>query len=346
MITAPPAAVQTVARVRRRGAARARAVSTALALAVLVMFALSLCVGDYPIPPGELIASLTARGTPAVDYVVHRLRLPRAELAVLAGAAFGLAGTIFQQVVRNPLASPDVIGVSSGASAGAIALIVLAGASGPLLSAGALVGALLTAAAIYLLAWRRGVTGHRLALVGVGIAAGLNGVVSFFLTRTDVKVAAEGLLWLTGSLYGRADHVAPLAAAMAVLVPAAFLLGRSLRALRLGDDSARGLGVDAERRRRALLLVAVALTGAATAATGPIAFVAFVSGPIAARLTRGGAPGLLPAALVGALITLTADFAAQHLIPGTQVTVGVVTGAVGAPYLLWLLAVADRGGQR
>ncbi|MEW2360223.1 iron chelate uptake ABC transporter family permease subunit [Spirillospora sp. NPDC029432] len=340
----PATAVRAVARARTRGTARARAVCALLVPAGLAMFLLSLSVGDYAIPLPDLAASLTARGTPAIDYVVHRLRLPRAELAVLVGAAFGLSGAIFQKVVRNPLASPDIIGITAGASTGAVALIVLAGASGLALSAGALGGALLTSALIYLLAWRQGVTGYRLALVGIGVASALTGVVSYLLTRTEVKVAQEGLVWLTGSLYGRADRVLPLAVAMAVLVPAAFALGRTLRALQLGDDAARGLGLDAERTRLALLAVGTGLAGAATAAAGPVAFVAFLSGPIAARLTRGGGLGLLPAALVGVLITLVADFAAQHMLGGTQLTVGVVTGAVGAPYLLWLLAVSNRGG--
>ncbi|MEV0612359.1 iron chelate uptake ABC transporter family permease subunit [Nonomuraea sp. NPDC050404] len=343
--SATAADVAVVVRVRRRGAGRVWVVSGGLGLAVLAAFLLTMVVGDHAIPLPDLIASLTGHGSKGVDFIVHRLRLPRAVLAVLAGVAFGLSGAIFQRVVRNPLASPDVIGVTSGASVAAVLGITVGGLSGLSLSAAALGGSVLSTAAIYALAWRRGISGYRLALIGVGVAAGLSGVVSYLMTRADIRVATEALLWLTGSLNGRGHQVGPLGLALVVLVPAALALGRTLYGLQLGDDTARGLGLNVERGRIALLLTGVALVGAATAAVGPVAFVAFVSGPIALRLTGGGRPDLLPAGLVGALVVLLSDFAAQHALGGTQLPVGVVTGVVGAPYLLWLLVVSNRTGR-
>ncbi|MBK1786670.1 iron chelate uptake ABC transporter family permease subunit [Prauserella sp. ASG 168] len=335
-----------MARARLRERARVGSVTTALAIAALAAFLAALSYGDFSISLPDLLASLTGQGLPTVDYVVHRLRLPRAVTGLLVGIAFGLAGVLFQRLLRNPLASPDVIGVTSGASASAVLSILLFGASGAALSGSALAGALLTAALIYTLAWQRGISGYRLVLIGIGISAGLSSLVSFLMTRADLSAAEQALVWLTGSLYLSSwDTVVPLTACLAVLVPAALVLARALPRLQLGDDTARGLGLPVERSRLGLLVVAVCLAGVATAAAGPVAFVAFVSGPIAARLIGGARPAVVPAALVGALVTLVSDFVAQHLLGGHQFPVGVVTGAVGAPYLLWLLAMTNRAGR-
>jgi iron complex transport system permease protein len=338
-------AVEAVVAARRRGAVRSRSVSLLLLLAIVVVFAASLAVGDFPVPIGDLPGLLFGDGVGRAAYVVTELRLPRAVTGLLVGVAFGTAGALFQRLLRNPLASPDVIGVTQGASAAAVVAIVLFGAAGPVVSAAALAGALLTGAAIYLLSRRGGVHGYRLVLVGVGIGAMLTSVVSYLMTWADVTLAQQALIWLTGNLNARTwDHAGPLAAALVVLVPAALLLGRTLTGLQLGDDTAAGLGLRVERSRLALLVVAVALAAFATAAAGPIAFVAFVANPIATRLVGGARAGLVPAALTGALVVLLGDFAAQHLL-GEQLPVGVVTGAVGAPYLLWLLATANRAGR-
>jgi iron complex transport system permease protein len=322
-------------------------VTIALAVAVLAMVALTLSYGEFQISLPDVVRSLLGQPTPpGVDYIMHSLRLPLALTGTLVGLALGLAGAIFQQLTRNPLASPDVIGVSSGASAAAVLAILVAGATGTQVSIAALLGALLTTAVIYLLSWQRGVSGYRFVLIGIGVAAALNSVTSFLLTRSDVRVASDALVWLTGSITGRTwTQVRPLAVAVVLLMPAALLLGRSLAGLQLGDDLARGLGLRVERSRLALLLVAVGLAGSATAAAGPVAFVAFVAGPIAARLVGGGRPVLFPAGLVGALVVLVADFIGAHLLGPTEFPAGVITGVVGTPYLLWLLATSNRTGR-
>ncbi|MFD8496460.1 FecCD family ABC transporter permease [Amycolatopsis sp. NPDC059657] len=337
-------AVGTIRAVRRRGFVRSRSVSLVLCLAVAAIFALSLAVGDFEVPLGDLPAILFGDGSGRAAHVVLELRLPRALTGLLVGIALGMGGALFQRLLRNPLASPDVIGVTQGASASAVTGIVLFGASGALVSAAALAGALLAGLTIYLLARRGGVSGYRLVLIGVGVGAALSSVISYLMTWADTTLAQQALVWLTGNLNGRGwDHVAPLAVALAVLVPAALLSSRALIGLQLGDDTAAGLGLRVERTRMLLLLIAVALAAFATAAAGPVVFVAFVANPIASRLT-GARGGLVPAALTGALVVLLADFTAQHLL-GPQMPVGVVTGAVGAPYLLWLLATANRAGR-
>jgi len=336
-----------VATARRREFSRARTVAAVLAAVVVALFALTLSYGSFQVSLPDVVKSLLGQPTPAqVDYIVQTLRLPRAIVGTLTGLAFGFSGAIFQQLIRNPLASPDVIGVTSGGSAAAVLSIVLFTASGAVISVIALTGALATALLIYLLAWRKGVGGYRFVLVGIGVGAALGGLTSFLLTRADVRVAQDALIWLTGSLNGRTwADVRPLTVGVIILVPLALLLGRALAGLQLGDDVAKGLGLPVERSRIALLLVGVCLAGTATAAAGPIAYVAFMSGPIAARLVGGGRPVLLPAGLFGAALVLAADFIGAHLLGETQFPVGVVTGVIGAPYLLWLLATANRSGQ-
>ncbi|GAA2507750.1 FecCD family ABC transporter permease [Winogradskya humida] len=340
--------MSVVAATRRHESRRARTVTIGLAVALVALFALSLSYGSFQVSLPDVVRSLLGQPTPPqVDYIVQTLRLPRALVGVLAGIAFGLAGAIFQQLLRNPLASPDVIGVTSGATTAAVLSIVVFSTSGPVLSLVALGGALITALLIYLFAWRGGsVGGYRFVLVGIGIGAAMAGLTSFLLTRADVRAAQEALIWLAGSLNGRTwDNVVPLAIASLILVPGAVLLGRPLTGLQLGDDVARGLGLHVERGRLLLLIVGVCLAGTATAAAGPISYIAFMSGPIAARMVGGGRPVLLPAGLVGAVIVLAGDFIGSHLLGPAQFPVGVVTGVIGAPYLLWLLATANRTGR-
>ncbi|MGE3285531.1 MAG: FecCD family ABC transporter permease [Pseudonocardia sp.] len=347
---APVAVEERVAAHVRRGRATARTrrltIALVLAAGVATVAAVSLCVGESLISLPDVLSTLAGQGSRSTNYVILELRLPRVITAILVGIGFGMSGAVIQSLLGNPLASPDVIGISTGASAAAVVGIVVFGLAGLGVSAAALAGALLTAAAMYLLAWRNGVTGYRLILVGIGLAALLLSVVSYFMTRAQVTSASEALVWISGSLAGRNwSQAVPLAIALAVLVPATALLGGVLGMLGLGDDAAKGLGVPVQQVRLGLLVGAVAIAGVATAATGPIAFVALLAAPIGRRLAADGGPALLPSALVGALIVLVADFAAQHA-PGLPVLpVGVLTGAIGAPYLLFQLAAMNRGGR-
>ena len=330
---------------RRAESVRARRVSVVLAVVGVVAFCVSLSVGDFPIPLADVVPALVGLGTDDAEFIVGTLRLPRALAAVLVGAAFGVSGAIFQALARNPLASPDIIGITAGASTAAVALIVLASAPAVVVSLGSFAGALATATAIYLLAWRQGVSAYRLVLVGIGLGAMLASVTSYLLTRAEIFDAARATVWLTGSLNGRGwDQIRPVAVALAVLVPAALVLARQLRVLQLGDDTAAGLGVPVERIRAALVVVGVGLAAVATAAAGPIAFVAFVSAPIARRLVRSPLT-IVPAALTGAVLVLVADLVARRLFAPTELPVGIVTGIIGAPYLLWLIARANRIGR-
>lgn len=337
--------VAVVRAVRRRGRARTSVVSVVLAGVVVVLAIVTACLGGFTVAFVDVVRIIAGADIPGATFIVQEVRLPRLLTGLGAGAAFGVSGAIFQTLVRNPLASPDVIGITAGASAAAVFAITQLGMNPGHAAPVAVAGAFAAAGLIYALAWRGAVSGQRLILVGIGVAAVLNSVTGWALTRAEVTDASEALVWITGSLNGSTWNRLPLLWwPLLVLLPVAGLLGKRLRALQLGDDAAAGLGVRIEPSKAWLIAVAVCLAAVATAAAGPVAFVAFLAGPIARRLTGGGGLALVPSALVGAVIVLAADFAGAQLF-GTRLPVGVITGVLGAPFLLWLLAMANRVGR-
>lgn len=348
--TPPPAAgagrvhVATIVAGRRARHRRHAVATVALGILLLVLFAVALMIGNTFYPLDDVIRVILGETVPGASFTVGELRLPRAVLAVLAGFAFGIAGVSFQTMLRNPLASPDIIGISNGAGAAAVIGIVVLSLDGPLVSLLALGGAIVTAGAIYLLSIKNGFAGTRLILIGIGIAAMLQSVISYVLSRAaswDIQTAMQ---WLTGSLNSASwERVLPLAVAAVIILPLMLSQGRALGALQLGDDSASGLGVRVNATRLLFILGAVAMLAFATAATGPIAFVAFMAGPIAARITGPGANLLLPSAFIGAVLVLGGDLLGQFAF-GERYPVGVITGVLGAPYLIYLLIRTNRSG--
>lgn len=310
-----------------------------LAVALIALFWLRVLGGDYTITFGDFWRIVLGKQIPGASFILTESKLPRACESVLVGVALGVGGAIFQTTLRNPLASPDVIGVSMGASAVAVLGIVVWSASGWGLAALALVGAVGTALLVRSLAGNG--AGQRLVLVGVTAAAGLSAVIQYLFTRADVYDAQLALRWMTGSVSDASwPTIRVLAVVLVVLLPATALAARSARALELGDEVAAGLGVG-QRRADVLLLCAVLLVAAATAAAGPVAFVAFVAGPIA-RALNGGRVTFVGAALVGGAVTIAADYVGAYAFHDVNLPVGVVTGAFGAPFLLWLLTASRR----
>ncbi|MEV4545627.1 FecCD family ABC transporter permease [Micromonospora echinaurantiaca] len=325
---------------------RALVVGAGCALLAAALGVLALGSGDYPMSAADVLRTLTGGGSPAEEFIVTELRLPRLVTAVCVGAALALAGAVFQSLVRNPLGSPDVLGFTQGASTGAL-LVVVAGGSSLALGAAAVAGGLVTGVLVHALAWRHGLPGFRLILVGIGVTAILTGVNGYLLTRAPLMDAARAVLWLTGSLDGRGwVNALPLLVALAVLVPVVFLgCGPALRMIELGDDAASALGVPVERVRLLLLGAAVLLVSLAAAAAGPVSFVALTAPHLARRLTRAPGPNLLPAMAVGAALLVGADQVAQRAFSGHQLPVGVVTGVIGGGYLVWLLATERKAGR-
>ncbi|WP_405012647.1 FecCD family ABC transporter permease [Kitasatospora sp. NBC_01539] len=338
--------VLTAGRLSVRFRPRALVAAASCLLLAAAVSVLTLGSGDYPISPQQVLRTLVGGGTPAEDFVVNELRLPRVVTALLVGAALALAGALFQSLVRNPLGSPDVLGFTQGAATGALVVVVVGGSS-LALAGGAVAGGLATGAAVCALSWRGGLHGGRLIMVGIGTAAVLSGVNGYLLTRAQLMDAARAVLWLTGSLDGRGwDDALPLLVAMAVLVPVVLLgCGRALQGLELGDDTATALGVRVGRLRLLLLAAAVLLAALAAAAAGPVSFVALTAPQLARRLTRSPGPNPAVSLCTGAALMVTADFAAQRLVAGHQLPVGVVTGLLGGGYLLWLLAAERRAGR-
>ncbi|ATL26705.1 FecCD family ABC transporter permease [Streptomyces formicae] len=338
--------------IRTRGGLSVRLdVRTAVVVALLLVAALAASVvligtGDFPIPAADVVRTLLGNGNAGQEFIINDLRLPRVLVGLLVGAALGLGGALFQSIARNPLGSPDVLGLGQGSTAGALTMIVLFQGDAVEVAGGALVGGLVTGLAIYLLAWKRGVHGYRLVLVGIGVSAFMTAVNGYLLTKADFVDAARAVVWMTGSLNGRDwDQVWPLLALCAVLVPLVLVYGRPLRMLEMGDDVAGALGVRVERTRLVLLVASVLLTAAATAAAGPVAFVALTAPQLARRLTRSPGPNLMPAMFMGATLLIVADWASQRAFGADQLPVGVVTGVLGGVYLLWLLVTQRKAGR-
>jgi iron complex transport system permease protein len=326
--------------------ARAVAVTLVVLALTFAVFSWSLAVGDFPIPLTDVLATLVGGGSEDSAFIVRTLRLPRGLTAVLVGAAFGLSGAIFQRLARNPLASPDIIGVNAGAAAAAVFVIVVLGGTSTQVTLGALTGSMVASVAVYLLAYKQGVSGYRLVLVGIGVTAMLGSVTSYLLTRAQIFDAQRATVWLTGSLNGRGwEHVRPVGLALLLLIPVTVGLARHLRMIELGDEAATGLGTPVERSRAVLLLAATSLAALATASAGPVAFVALVSPQIARRLVGGRSLALLPAAACGSLLLVASDLVGRRLFAPTELPVGIITAILGAPYLLFLLARANRIGS-
>lgn len=324
---------------------------------VVVGFALlvtSLSIGTYAnLAPDDVLRALFGFGPDDLELTVRELRLPRVLTAVLVGLAFGLAGAVFQAVTRNPLASPDLIGISAGAGTGAVATILFGGVTAAgagtygSVPFGALVGALTTAALIYFFAFRGGtITGYRFVLVGLGMQGALVALNRWMLAKAHIDQASRAMVWLTGSLNGRDyTHVKWVGLALLILVPPILLLGRAFQTLQFDDDVARGLGVHVVRTRLALLIAATCLAAVATASAGLVAFVALAAPQIAKRLTGRAEIPLVASALTGAVLLVGADLAGRTVFSPTEIPVGVVTGVIGAPYLMWLLARGNRVGK-
>ncbi|WP_062310898.1 FecCD family ABC transporter permease [Demequina rhizosphaerae] len=326
---------------------RTFAVGLALLAALAALFVFALMQGQSGISVLDSLKAVVGIpvGAPA-DFIVGQVRAPRALTAVLVGAMLGVSGAVLQSLTRNPLASPDFIGISMGAGTGAVLTIWLVSATSLwITAAGAVVGALTTAALILALSWRRGIVPLRLILAGIGMGFVVQAITQYALTRMDVHDAGNALGWLVGSVTGRTwTHVTVAVTVLAVLLPVILWHARSLRTLEMGDDAARALGIPVGVARSVLAVCSVLLAAGAVAVTGPIGFIALVAPALALRATRSAGVTLLPSALMGALLLLAADQLSQ-LMPATlQFPVGVFTAAVGAPYLLWLVWRASRGG--
>lgn len=314
------------------------AVGAALILAVMALGALALTFGTLKIAVGDVLQILLGNGSGVSERVVMNIRLPRVLTGIFAGAALGASGAVFQSISRNALGSPDVIGFTTGAATGAIAQIILFDGTPSQIAVSAVVTGLLTAAIVYLLSSNRGGGGYRLVLTGIGVGAVLGALNGLMLVKGNLDDAISANLWLAGSLNARSwTHVWPVLCGVALVVPALALAGRSLTMIEMGDDLARQLGIRVESTRLTAVFLAVLLAALATAAAGPIAFVALAAPQLHARLASTSNLAVLGSAAMGALLLILADLVTQALPIGFTVPIGRMTGVIGGVYLIWLL---------
>lgn len=321
-------------------------IGTALLLVVAV---LAIGLGSVSIPAGDVVAVLAGGGEPAQQFIVEQIRLPRVAVGALAGFCFGVSGAIFQNLGRNPLASPDILGIVAGASVGAMVVITQRWPI-ELLPVAALVGGVVAAILIYAISYRHGVAGYRLVLVGIGIGAIGTGLTTYLFTvipgAGNADLLQRANRFIAGSLeqLNRTDMWIMVAVA-AVLLPLTLIAMRQYEALQLDDDLARGLGVRVEPARAWLLAIAVALSAIPVAICGPITFLALIAPHIAATLVRSRSGALLLlSGLVGATLLVGCDLLSRWAMGERALPAGLLTAAIGAPYFLYLLYRANRVG--
>lgn len=320
---------------------RAALIGAVLAATLLGVAALAIQMGSYPLTLADMLTVVRGEGSRVQEMILFGHRMPRVLTALGAGAALGLSGAMFQTMMRNPLASPDVIGFTAGAGCGAVAAVLL---TGGMVLPGALAGACLSAGAVTLLAWKDGLPPHRLILTGIGASLALTAASDLLISRMEVQAAANMAHWLTGSLNARGWRDAALVwGGLVLLAPALMWLHFPLARLAMAEDIATGLGLPLARLRLAVTAAGVALAALAVSVAGPLPFVAFAAGPITRRLIPTGRPVLLGATATGALIVLLADTAARA-VPLVQLPAGVFTALTGAPVLIWLLLAHSRKG--
>ncbi|MFH8974337.1 FecCD family ABC transporter permease [Streptomyces sp. NPDC017890] len=323
-------------------------VTLLLTAAVFLVFCLSIGVGDFPIGLPRVVATVFGRGEQVDEFVIMDLRMPRALAGLVVGIALGVSGALTQSIARNPLASPDILGITSGASAVAVFLVTVSGGTAAAivdavgLSAAALAGGLGTGLLVYFLAWRRGIDGFRLILIGISVSAVMQAITTWLLVEADIRDVARAQAWLVGSLDNRGWNEVRVALwGTLVLLVVVACVAFQFKPMHFGDEVAAGLGVRYSMVRAVLLLCAVLLAGVAVSAAGPVPFVALVAPQVAMRLAKCPTPPLAASGMVGALLLIGSDLIARTALP-VSLPVGVVTAAIGGPFLVHLLVRANR----
>lgn len=317
-------------------------------LLAIIAFALSvsmLMLGNTIYPMQDVIAVLLGEKVKGASFAVGSIRLPRMLAGVFAGFAFGVGGYVFQTMLRNPLANPNVIGITTGSSATAVFCIVVLHASNTMVSIASVIGGLATVFVIYFLAKSASFSIGRLILIGIGIQAMLNAFISYLMVKANTHDLPTALRWLSGSLNGaKLETLWPLIVTVVICIPILLIYSKRLEMLELGEQAATALGVNPNKTRIVLIICSVLILALATAVTGPIAFVAFLAGPIAKRLVGANFSALIPAGFVGIILVLAADLIGQFAFTA-RYPVGVITGIIGAPYLIYLLIRINRKGD-
>lgn len=320
-------------------------VTSILSIMAIVLCFSMLMLGNTIYPVSDVFRALMGEKVQGVSFAVNKIRLPRMVAGIFAGFAFGVAGYIFQTLLRNPLANPNVLGITSGSSAAAVFCITILHASNTFIAIASIIAGLVTVFIMYYLANGKSFSIGRLILIGIGIQAMLQAFISYLMLISSQNDIGTVLRWLSGSLNGaQMSGMPPLIIAVLILTPLSIAFSKQLNILSLGEQTAMSLGISPNRTRLVLIVIAVLLVAFATATTGPIAFISFLAGPIANRLIGVGTSNIIPAGLIGLNIVLLADLIGQFAFP-YRYPVGVITGLIGAPYLIYLLIKMNRKGE-
>lgn len=345
-VTAAPSTFTS--RPTKRALSRTAKVSAVLASLALGLVVVSLTTGTATVPFADAMRAAVGIDTGTIaDFIVGQVRAPRVFTAALVGALLAASGAVLQSVARNQLASPDLIGISSGAAAGAVFFIWLTGATSSLaIAPSAITGALVMSGLIVWLGSAGRIDPMRMIIAGIGLGFVAVSTTTYLLTRIPERLVPHAYAWTVGSTNARTwQHVAVGAVAVALIIPAVVLLTRGIRSLELGDDLAAGLGVRVTRVRLTAVVVAACAAGMAAALVGPLAFIALVAPAVARQLVNKSTYSVAPAVLMGVVLTLLADYAARELFSPTQLPIGLFTALVGGPYLIYLL-VRFRGAMQ
>ncbi|MBM7633061.1 FecCD family ABC transporter permease [Geomicrobium sediminis] len=335
----------TIKRGRQKRQRRWLLVNLLLIITAMILCVAMLLLGNTFHHPADVFRALTGETVEGVSFAVNNIRLPRMLAGLLAGIAFGIAGNTFQTMLRNPLANPEILGITAGSSVAALFCILILQTSQTVTSFSAVIAGLLTVIVIYFLSRSGSFSIGRLILVGIGIQAMLSAVISYLLMVGGHQDLPSALRWLSGSLNGvQMNSLAPLVLVVVIFLPIIIFLGRHLQLLELGEQAAISLGLRTDLTRVLLIVSSVCMIAFATSVTGPIAFVAFLAGPIAKRIAGVGYSNVLPAGLVGANLVLAADLIGQFAFD-VRFPVGIITGILGAPFLLYLLIRMNRRGS-
>ncbi|MCS1352836.1 iron chelate uptake ABC transporter family permease subunit [Mechercharimyces sp. CAU 1602] len=314
--------------------------SLIFSLVCILTFLLSTGIGDYYLSPVEVLQTLIGAGDPRMELIVYTFRLPRALIALMVGISLAVSGSILQSLVRNPLASPDIIGITGGASAGAVGFLAFAsGASIVWQPIAAFVCGIITAFLIYLFAWKEGISPMRLILIGIGFNAAAQALTTLFLIKSPIYTASQSSMWLAGSIYSSSwKTVHLLLPWLLFFLVCTFFIVRHLNVQQLGEDIAKGLGTSLQWNQFLLVIISVALASAAVAAAGPIGFIGLMAPHIARMLVGPIVSSYLPvAACIGGILLLVADMIARTAFAPLDLPAGIFTAILGAPFVIYLL---------
>lgn len=317
-----------------------------LSVIVLALFVISTGIGELIISPLHVFKALLGYGSEMENLFIFSFRLPRIIIALLVGMSLAVAGAILQGIIRNPLASPDIIGITGGGSVAVVLFLMLfSDRSNSLIVSikwmpvAAFLGATILGLLVYLLSWKNGSSPIRLVLIGIGLSLLTNSLTTLFMIKGPIYQAAQANVWITGTVYAANwEQVHILLPVVIVLLLISFISVRTINVQELGDELATGVGSSVQKNRLFLLLLSTALTGSAVAFAGVIGFVGLMAPHIARRLVGSSFGALLPvSALIGAILVIVADLIGRTLFSPLEVPAGVFTAAIGAPYFIYLL---------